>query len=205
MKRYLKKNLDDDGVFCVPSIPVGHSIGGGAVATAAKTTVGGKSAASPQAAVATLDYKRPEWSGLPPQPEQADAESSLDADGYSDHYFLEVIKNGSVVEKLKLLKEFNTFGRLPACDVLCEHPSLSRYHALLQYSVGSGDDKYPPGFYIYDLGSTHGSFVNKTRIEPLKYVKVEVSLFLSLSLLIHSLLLYLLFFLFCLFSFLLIY
>jgi pSer/pThr/pTyr-binding forkhead associated (FHA) protein len=58
---------------------------------------------------------------------------------------------------------------------LCEHPSLSRYHAILQYSDGSIDPiNYPAGFYIYDLKSTHGTFMNKTKITPLKHIHVQV-------------------------------
>lgn len=66
-----------------------------------------------------------------------------------------------------------SFGRLNTCDVLCEHPSLSRYHSVLQYSNGS-NAKYPKGLYLIDLGSTHGTFINKTKLEPHKYTRVEV-------------------------------
>lgn len=125
----------------------------------------------PQAA--TLDYKAPEWSSQPPQPEDPNEESQLDAEGYCDHYFLEVIKNGSIVDKIKITKEFTTFGRLANCDVLCEHPSLSRFHAVLQYSAGV-DEKFPRGLYLFDLGSTHGTYVNKTKLEPQKFTRVEV-------------------------------
>jgi len=145
----------NEPVFCIPSVPISKP-------------------PQQQQPLTSHGYSKPEWSSTPPQPENPDQESTLDSEGYSDHFFLEVIKNGSIVDKIKLLKEFCTFGRLASCDVLCEHPSLSRYHAVLQYSGGSSDDKHPRGFYLFDLGSTHGTFVNKTKIEPLKYTRVEV-------------------------------
>ncbi len=118
-----------------------------------------------------LQYAKPEWSARPPD---CHGEDVLDAEGYSDHYFLEILKNGSIVDKIKLNREFTSFGRLDTCDVLCEHPSLSRYHAILQYSNGDVDNaKFPEGFYIYDLNSTHGTFVNKNRIRPNEYVKLN--------------------------------
>ena len=41
---------------------------------------------------------------------------------------------GKIVETIKLdAKPFLVFGRLPTCDVPMEHPSLSRFHAVLQY------------------------------------------------------------------------
>lgn len=163
----IEEKKEEEVVFCVPSIPIAKPI----AKPVAKST-------PPPGPVPSLDYKPPEWSSRPPQPEQADLENVLDTEGYCDHYFLEVIKNGSIVEKIKLVKEFNSFGRLPTCDIICEHPSLSRYHALLQYSTGEVDEKYPRGFYIYDLGSTHGTFVNKTKCEPLKFTRVEVYIYI---------------------------
>jgi len=41
-----------------------------------------------------------------------------------------------------------------------EHPTLSRYHAVLQYKSEASEDQ-PVGFYLYDLGSSHGTFHNK--------------------------------------------
>ena len=142
----------------------------------------------------SLNYSPPKWSSIPPI---ANGENVLDEEGFCSHYFLEVIKSGSVVDKIKLSKEFISFGRLDMCDILCEHPSLSRFHAILQYSNGDEDKNYPEGkhyllltiqfkrifivilknfkgYYVFDLGSTHGTFVNKLRIEPNKYVPVNV-------------------------------
>jgi len=109
-----------------------------------------------------LEYTPPEWSCKPPP---ALGEDKLDEEGFCDHYYLEVIKTGTALNNTQLTKPFISFGRLDSCDVLCEHPSLSRYHTILQYSDGSIDTKFPKGFYAYDLNSTHGTFINKKRIQ----------------------------------------
>jgi len=78
-----------------------------------------------------LPYEKPEWSDIPKK-----------------KYSLEVIKNGVIIETLNVPKneEFIVLGRLPLCDVQMDHPSISRYHAVIQFS-----DKGMP--YIYDLGN----------------------------------------------------
>ena len=63
-----------------------------------------------------LIIAEPSWSGIATQ-----------------DYSLEIIKSGVSLDALKLTKSFLVFGRLPECDVPMEHPSLSRYHAILQY------------------------------------------------------------------------
>ena len=68
-------------------------------------------------------------------------------------------------------------GRLPQCDIALEHPSISRYHAVLQYRGQSGEVGEvgeETGFYIYDLSSTHGTFVNKNKIPPKTYIRLKV-------------------------------
>ena len=104
-----------------------------------------------------LLYKVPSWSGIP-----------------EDLYSLEVLKNGCIISNVDLTsKPFHVFGRLPNCDVSLEHPSVSRYHAVIQYKTSDSSNS-EKGFYIYDLGSTHGTTVNKSRIEPKRYYRLRV-------------------------------
>lgn len=85
-------------------------------------------------------------------------------------YGLEVIKSGTLVEERSIAhKPFITFGRSPTADVLLEHPSASRLHAVLQFRGQDGRA------FLYDCGSTHGTFINKQRVKaqvmaPLRWV-----------------------------------
>ena len=107
--------------------------------------------------VPELPYKVPSWSGIP-----------------DDLYSLEVLKNGCIISNIDLTsKPFHVFGRLPNCDVSLEHPSVSRYHAVIQYKT-SDTSNSEKGFYLYDLGSTHGTFANKSRLEPKRFYRLRV-------------------------------
>ncbi|KAF9433416.1 Kanadaptin [Entomortierella beljakovae] len=97
-----------------------------------------------------LKYQKPPWSGYPNQ-----------------QFFFEVIKNGIIVEKIKAPeKEFLVIGRLPMCDLEMEHPSLSRYHAIVQFK-SNGE------CFIYDLNSSHGTKLNKNKIPPGMHVSLK--------------------------------
>ncbi|MCP9258357.1 FHA domain protein [Dirofilaria immitis] len=79
-------------------------------------------------------------------------------------YGFEVIKNGTVIDRIDFGKRkartFLVIGRLPSCDIQLEHPTISRHHCILQY----GNDlmnRAAKGWHIYDLGSTHGTKLNK--------------------------------------------
>ncbi|XP_012869023.1 PREDICTED: kanadaptin [Dipodomys ordii] len=93
-------------------------------------------------------------------------------------YSLEILKSGTIVGTRSLKgTSCCLFGRLPSCDVCLEHPSVSRYHAVLQHRAPGPDadcDGQEQGFYLHDLGSTHGTFLNKTRIPPRTYCRVHV-------------------------------
>ena len=103
-----------------------------------------------------LPYNEPDWSGAPDE----------------DEYSFEVLKNGQIVDNFPLNKSFFVFGRLPSCDVTLEHPSLSRYHAVIQFSKALPD--HEQGWYIYDLDSTHGTWINKRKLFPNKYYRLKV-------------------------------
>ncbi|XP_024408366.3 kanadaptin [Desmodus rotundus] len=106
-------------------------------------------------------YREPPWAGPATAP-----------------YSLETLKGGTILGTRSLKgTSCCLFGRLSSCDVCLEHPSVSRYHAVLQHGASGPDgesDDLGPGFYLYDLGSTHGTFLNKTRIPPRTYCRVHV-------------------------------
>lgn len=140
---------------------------------------------------AKCPYIEPTWSKVP--------ESNLT-------YNFEVLKGGQIVENVKNLesKAFWTVGKLPNNDIVMAHPTISRYHAVLQYrpevtakdqnnSDSSDDDddnasnseqiaqkpQIEKGWYLYDLNSTHGSFVNKMKVPPKTYVRLRVGYMLK--------------------------
>ncbi|XP_040848925.1 kanadaptin-like isoform X1 [Ochotona curzoniae] len=104
-------------------------------------------------------YREPPWGGRATAP-----------------YSLETLKGGTILGSRSLQGMSRClFGRLASCDVCLEHPSVSRYHAVLQHGAPDGESEGTvPGFYLYDLGSTHGTFLNKTRVPPRTYCRVRV-------------------------------
>ncbi|KAJ2028295.1 hypothetical protein IWW57_002225 [Coemansia sp. S610] len=74
-------------------------------------------------------------------------------------FIIDVIKDGALVDSFPVPSQpYSTFGRLPICDYPMDHVSISRYHAALQFT----DDQLLPS--LVDLGSSHGTFVNKRPI-----------------------------------------
>lgn len=71
-------------------------------------------------------------------------------------------------------RSFHSFGRLDNNHVTMAHPTISRFHAVLQYRSTFSTTDENRGFYLYDLGSTHGTFLNRMRIKPKTYIKVHV-------------------------------
>ena len=116
-------------------------------------------------------YSEPAWSGEPPP----------------GMYQLLVIKNGIEIDTIDLsTKSFSLCGRLPSCDISLEHPSISRYHAVLQYrpeNLTSQPDQSTAifsnipkeaGFYLFDLSSTHGTYLTKKKLQPRCYYRMRV-------------------------------
>lgn len=86
------------------------------------------------------------------------------------------MKNGVSLRMIPLdQRSFYSFGRLENCHVVMAHPTISRYHAILQFRPTFSDTDEKKGFYLFDLGSTHGTFLNKERVRPKTYVKLQVN------------------------------
>lgn len=133
-------------------------------------------------------YVEPAWSQAP------DSELT---------YSIEVLKNGQIVETIPNLqsKPYWLLGKLPDNHIVMAHPTISRYHAVLQYrpevtrtnspsdseeadcAENQSDEPAKPiiqkGWYLYDMNSTHGTFVNKNRIPSKTYVRIRVGYMLK--------------------------
>lgn len=105
-----------------------------------------------------IPYKEPSWGGV--------TEKS---------YYFEVVKNGAMTDRVELTsKSYYVFGRLPSCDHSMDHPSLSRHHAIIQHCSRTNADVSDLGWYLYDLDSTHGTWINKTKVSPQEYHRLRV-------------------------------
>lgn len=62
-------------------------------------------------------------------------------------------------------KETITVGRSSTCDLCLSEPNISRAHAVFHYDNGS--------WYLKDLGSTNGTWINGNRLEPNKTVHLH--------------------------------
>ena len=87
-------------------------------------------------------YEAPEWAEPPP-----------DHDGLS----LDILKTGTILDTMQLpQKSFLTLGRNKEADIIAEHPSTSRLHAVLQFQGAEA--------YLVDCGSTHGTSLNRRQL-----------------------------------------
>lgn len=103
---------------------------------------------------ADAPYKEPPWSGVPDR-----------------QYNFQVLKAGVIVSNFPLDKSYIVIGRKDDCDIVLEHPSISRYHAVVQFRTGEAGTS---GFYLYDLDSTHGTYVNKQQVRARSYKRLRV-------------------------------
>ncbi|KAF1324098.1 Anion exchanger adaptor protein kanadaptin, partial [Globisporangium splendens] len=89
--------------------------------------------------------------------------------------YVEVIKSGVIAENLALPMASTksgascvVAGRMdPVCDLVLQHPSVSRMHAVLQFDAQGA-------LFLRDLNSTHGTFVNKRRVAANEYVRLHI-------------------------------
>ncbi|GFS45662.1 SMAD/FHA domain-containing protein [Actinidia rufa] len=83
-------------------------------------------------------------------------------------YYLEVLKDGEILDRINLEKRKHIFGRqLHTCDFVLDHQSVSRQHAaVVPHKNGS--------IHVIDLGSAHGTFVANERLTKETPVELEV-------------------------------
>ncbi|CAI0374209.1 unnamed protein product [Linum tenue] len=83
-------------------------------------------------------------------------------------YYLEVLKDGEVMDRINLDKRRHIFGRQSiTCDFVLDHQSVSRQHAaVVPHKSGS--------IYVIDLGSAHGTFVANERLTKDTPMELEV-------------------------------
>jgi pSer/pThr/pTyr-binding forkhead associated (FHA) protein len=69
-------------------------------------------------------------------------------------------------------REVTTLGRNPDSDAFLDDVTVSRRHAEIR--------RQPDGFYLHDLGSLNGSYVNRERVEVTKLAsgdEVQIGMF----------------------------
>jgi pSer/pThr/pTyr-binding forkhead associated (FHA) protein len=123
------------------------------------------------AAAAQGPYEPPSWTSTPP----------------TIPFSIEIMKQGTIISTLNLQqlcidtdKGYLTLGRAPTNDILLDHPSSSRVHAVFEFRVESPqnedtiDSKDASAMYLFDPGSTHGCYVNKARISAGQHFPLHV-------------------------------
>ncbi|MCL7023940.1 hypothetical protein MKW94_027477 [Papaver nudicaule] len=119
--------------------------------TAATTSTTSTTAKSSEPVNVAVPYTIPSWSAAPCHP-----------------FFVEVLKDGSIIDKYDVFtKGAYMFGRADLCDFVLDHPTVSRFHAVLQFKQ-SGEA------YLYDLASTHGTSINKKQVKKKTYTDLHV-------------------------------
>uniref|UniRef100_A0A8D8PRW9 Nuclear inhibitor of protein phosphatase 1 n=1 Tax=Cacopsylla melanoneura TaxID=428564 RepID=A0A8D8PRW9_9HEMI len=98
-------------------------------------------------------YEVPKWAGKPPV-----------------GLHLDVLKEDKLVQKLMLdEKKCYLFGRnKDLCDICIDHQSCSRVHAAFVYHTAL------ERAFLVDLGSTHGTYIGKIRLEGQKPTQLPI-------------------------------
>lgn len=120
------------------------------------------------------EYVAPSWAwNSVSQSSSNSTNNNTDEKQESQEFSLEVLKSGQIIETIHLPvnnggKSFYIFGRQSdAVDVVMEHPSLSRQHAILQY-------RNDGALMLLDYKSAQGTYLNKELVSSETYSRVYV-------------------------------
>lgn len=78
-----------------------------------------------------------------------------------------MLPDGQVSQELILEKSSSIIGRSRECDIVIENDNISREHARILYT--------PEGFFVSDLGSTNGTFLNGYLVKPERFFKLGIN------------------------------
>ena len=105
---------------------------------------------------------REETAGLPAvEGEEGQTPYPFPGEALSPGEALILVRNGAAAGSTFLLaREVTTIGRDPGSDVFLDDVTVSRKHAEVR--------RHPDGFYVHDLGSLNGTYVNRERVDVTK-------------------------------------
>ncbi len=75
---------------------------------------------------------------------------------------LKILQGGVPGRKYELEGERWVLGRSPECDVVLDVAAISRRHVILSDETGLNDET--GGFFVQDLGSRNGTYINSQRV-----------------------------------------
>lgn len=142
--------------------PATSEAGAGAATTASAAEASSRPPSSSRAPAAVppslARYKSPDWA-LPEDGTPAFSETP---------WTLEVLKNGVPVSTVPLHEKARcVVGRQDdVCDLVLEHPSISRAHAVMQHGADGR-------VWMCDLGSTHGTKINKRKLAGMSFEQMR--------------------------------
>lgn len=88
-------------------------------------------------------------------------------------FYFEVREGDQIIDKIPIsVSGHYLIGRLPLCDIVVDDATCSRQHAVIQFRPGDPEPisgARADEVYIYDLGSTSGTFVNVMPLQPKAY------------------------------------